>query len=162
MSSETKSTTSETPRTPRYGSLLPQPFHWPISVLLEDLPTFFEIMGLSKGTAEAYVNGCTKHNITNVNELRERASIQFLLDSVGISSEHVFHVMRKVLFFHPPFCFVSTSMTNSCLLFYLLFSFLNLTLNRPYPFKQFRDDVLCYQPQRTAALRLREPIWLSW
>ena len=151
MSSETKSTTSETLRTPRSGSLLPQPFHWPISVLLEDLATFFELMGVSKGTVEVYVNGCTKHNITNVNELRERASIQFLLDSVGISSEHVFHVMRKVLFVHPSF-FVSTCMTNSCLLFCLLFSFLNLTLNRPYPFKLFRDDVLCYQPQRMAVL----------
>ena len=92
MSTETNSTAS--PQTPRSGGLLP---HWPISVpLLEDLSKFFELMGLSKATVESYVNGCTNQHIRNVNELREKASIQYLLEVVGISSEHAFHVMRKL------------------------------------------------------------------
>ena len=94
MSSEAKCSTAGAPQSPRTG-LIPRSYHWPLSVLLEDLSTFFDLMGLSKGTVQTYVSGCTNNNIKNVNELRERASIQFLLD-IGISTEHVFHVMRKL------------------------------------------------------------------
>ena len=76
--------------------LIPRSFRWPLSVLLEDLKTFFELLDVSNAQIEAYVSGCTKNNINNVNELRERASIQYLLHTIGISNEHVFHVMRKL------------------------------------------------------------------
>ena len=58
--------------------------HWPASVLLEDLSTFFDLLDISKDKVEAYVSGCTKNNIKDVGKLRDLASLQYLQET-GLS-----------------------------------------------------------------------------
>ena len=69
--------------------------HWSLGVVLEDLSTFFDALGIAKDKVEEYVAGCTKNNINSVRGLREQASLRLLQD-LGCSREHATLIMRKI------------------------------------------------------------------